>query len=191
MEKVYTIVELKKVSSEGYENAYQNYYNCECEYGYSWSDFAFSSVKAFLKLFDCVLCEFAIGGYLNEYSYDESFICLYNDEKKCEENLELSDIHGEILNKYLQLAHGKTLNEWDSCPLTGYCLDITLLEPFHEYMNGERYQDYTLGDLIDLSLSKALNETNEDYQRQLDYEGFEERCHANDYLFDIDGNLHK
>lgn len=72
--------------------------------------------------------------------------------------------------------------------MTGYYLDITLLEPLHEYMTGEKYQDYTLRDLINLSMSNALNEVDADFEYQISFEAFEEDSHSNDYYY-INGNL--
>lgn len=186
----YTIEELKEVSPTGYENAYKNYYNRECEFGYAWGDSAIDSVKKFLDLFDCELDEFVMGSvYRNDYRYTDNYIYLWNDEEECEDVLEIDEIEGEKLKEYLQTEHSCTLKKWDECPLTGYCLDITLLEPLHEYMTGEKYQDYTLKDLLDLSMSNALNEVDADFEYQLGYDAFEENCDMNDYYFDINGNL--
>lgn len=186
----YTIEELKQVSPAGYENAYKNYYNRECEFGYAWADSAIDSVKKFLDLFDCELDDFVMGSvYRNDYRYTDNYIYLWNDEEECEDVLEIDEIEGEKLKEYLQTEHSCTLKKWDECPLTGYCLDFTLLEPLHEYMTGEKYQDYTLKDLIDLSMSNALNEVDADYEYQLGYDAFEENCDMNDYYFDINGNL--
>lgn len=186
----YTIEELKEVSPTGYENAYKNYYNHECDYGYAWFDSAIDSVKKFLSLFDCELCEFVMGSvYRDDYRYNDNYIYLWNDEEECDDELEIDELEGEKLKQYLELAHGITLEKWDECPLTGYCLDITLLEPLHEYMTGEKYQDYTLKDLINLSMSNALNEVDADFEYQLGYDAFEENCDMNDYYFDINGNL--
>lgn len=186
----YTIEELKEVSPIGYKHAYEEFYKFQCEFGYGWADSAIDSVKKFLALFDCELHEFVINSvYRNDYSYTDNYIYMWNDDEECDDELEINELDGEKLKQYLQLAHGKTLEEWDECPLTGYCLDITLLEPLHEYMTGEKYQDYTLKDLIDLSMSNALNGVDADFEYQISYEAFEENSYANDYYYDINGNL--
>lgn len=186
----FTIKELKDVNSKGYDRAYENYVNSQYEHGYNWYDEAIASVKKFLQLFDCDLCDFVMGStYRNDYRYNDNYIYLWNDEEECEDELAIEEIQGEKLKEYLQLAHGSTLEKWNECPLTGYCLDIALLEPLHEYMTGEKYQDYTLKDLIDLCMSNALNEVDADFEYQLGYDAFEENSECNDYYYDINGNL--
>ena len=56
-------------------------------------------------------------------------------------------------------------------------------------MTGEKYQDYTLRDLINLSMSNALNEVDADFEYQISFEAFEEDSLSNDYYYDINGNL--
>ena len=186
----YTLEELKEVNPTGYDNAYRNYYEFQCEYGYAWFDSAIDSVKKFLSLFDCKLCDFVVGSvYRDDYSYTDNYIYMWNEDEQCEDALEIDEIEGEKLKEYLQAKHGDTLEKWNECDLTGYCLDITLLEPLHEYMTGEKYQDYTLRDLINLSMSNALNEVDADFEYQISFEAFEEDSHSNDYYYDINGNL--
>lgn len=178
----YTIDELKEVSLEGYYNAFNQYEKSQFENGYNWHNEAIASVKKFLEMFECQLIEFVIGSvYGDDFKY--SSIHLWDDE------LEIEKMHGEKLKQYLQLEHGTTLENWDECPLTGYCFDITLLKPLHEFMSGEKYQDSTLKDLIDLALHYAIEEVDADYEYQCGYEAFEENSRCNDYYYDINGNL--
>ena len=186
----YTIDELKEVSPKGYANAFNDYEKTQFNLGYNWVDDAISSVKKFLSLFDCELDEFVIGSvYSNDYRYTDNYIYMWNEDEQCDDALEIDELEGEKLKQYLELEHGKTLEKWDYCPLTGYCLDITLLEPLHQFMTGEKYQDSTLKDLIDLALHYAIEEVDADYEYQCGYEAFEEDSRCNDYYYDINGNL--
>lgn len=186
----YTIDELKEVSPTGYDNAFNEYEKTQFNLGYNWFDEAVQSVRKFLNLFDCTLADFVVGSVYNDhFKYYDSYIYIWNEEEQCEDMLEIHEIDGEKLREYLQSEHKPTLEKWDECPLTGYCLDITLLEPLHEYMTGEKYQDYTLKDLIDLAMSNAIKEVDADFEYQCSYEEFEEDSHRNNYYYDIDGNL--
>lgn len=186
----YTIEELKEISPAGYDKAYQDYCDFQYSVGYAWGDWAIKSVEKFLDLFDCALIDFVIGSvYHDHFKYADNYIYIWNEEEQCEDMLEIHEIDGEKLKEYLQSEHGATLEKWDECPLTGYCLDITLLEPLHEYMTGEKYQDYTLKDLIDLAMKNAIMDVDADFEYTLSYESFEENSRCNDYYYDINGNL--
>lgn len=186
----YTIDELKEVNLKGYYNAFNQYEKFQLENGYNWHYEAIQSVEKFLALFDCQLTRFVIGSvYGDDFGYCDNYIYLWNDEEECDDELEIDELEGEKLKQYLELAHGKTLEKWDYCPLTGYCLDITLLEPLHQFMTGEKYQDSTLKDLIYLALHYAIEEVEADYEYQCGYEAFEEDSRCNDYYYDINGNL--
>lgn len=186
----YTIDELKEVSPTGYDNAFNEYEKTQFNLGYNWFDEAVQSVRKFLNLFDCTLAGFVVNSvYNDDFEYYDSYIYIWNEEEQCEDMLEIHEIDGEKLREYLQSEHGTTLENWDECPLTGYCFDITLLKPLHEYMTGEKYQDYTLKDLIDLAMSNAIKEVDADFEYQCGYEAFEENSRCNDYYYDINGNL--
>lgn len=187
---LYTIEELKEVNPQGYEHAFNEYEKFNHEIGYNWWNEAIASVEKFLKMFDCDLTSFRLGSvYSNDFNYLEGYIYQWNEEEEIDEEIELDDMKGENLKNYLQSEHGEIFKNWDNCPLTGYCLDITLLEPFHEFMTGEEYQNYSLKELIDHAMQLAINEVNDDYEYQCGYEAFEENSIANDYYYDIDGNL--
>lgn len=175
----YTIDELQKVSPQGYKNAFNRYEKNQLENGYNWHHESIASVEKFLGLFDCQLIEFVMGSvYANDFKYTS--IHLLDDEL---------EIYGDELMQYLQSEHKEILEKWDECPLTGYCLDFTLLEPLHDFVTGEKYQDCSLKDLIDLSMSRAIEAVDADFEYQCGYEAFEEDSYMNDYHYDINGNL--
>ena len=184
----YTIEELKGLNPEGYENAYYKFAEAEGAF-YNWANEAVDSVEKFLSLFDCTLRDFVIGSvYNDDYSYNDDYIYLWNDEEEYNECFEIDELSGEKLKSYLQLAHGETIEKFEFCPLTGYCLDITLLEPVYEFLTGKNHQDSTLKDLIDMALSRALNEVDGDYEYQTSEEAFEEKSRDEDMYYDINGN---
>lgn len=186
----YTIEELKEVNPQGYENAYDNYVEHESKYGYAWYNEAIASVETFLELFECKLINMTFGSvYQDDYKYANNCLWLFNDKEEEHQYLDLYEIKGDLLKSYLQNAHGNTIENYDECQLTGYCLDYTLLEPLHDYLNGGEHQECSLQDLIEMGLSNALNEIDGNYEYQLSYEAFEENSMANDYYYDIDGNL--
>lgn len=192
----YTIDELKKVSPQGYQNAFEQYEETQITYGYDYMDMATASVEKFLALFDCVLTRFIVGSvYGDDFAYSGYYITLSDEDgEEIWANLPVSefssgDLKGERLKKYLTLTHGEILEKWDDCPLTGYCLDITLLEPLHQFVTGEKYQDYTLKDLVDIAMHYAIEEVDADYEYQCGYEAFEEHSKDNNLYYDINGNL--
>lgn len=186
----YTIDELKKVSPQGYQNAFEQYEEIQITYGYDYMDMAIASVENFLTLFNCDLAKFIVNSvYTDDFAYYEGYAVFWDDDEENWVGLGISELKGEQLKKYLTLAHGETLEKWDDCPLTGYCLDITLLEPLHQFVTGEKYQDYTLKDLVDIAMHYAIEEVDADYEYQCGYEAFEERSKDDDLHYDINGNL--
>ena len=188
----YTIEELKEINLKGYYHAFNEYEKFQMEIGYNWWNEALASVEKFLSMFDCTLREFVLGSvYENHFAYNDNWIPIWNNEGEEEEleMLEIDEIFGEKLKRYIETEHGEILEKWDECPLTGYCLDYTLLLPIHEFLTGEKYQDYSLKQLIDHAMHMAINEVDDDYEYQCGYEAFEEDSISNDYYYDINGNL--
>lgn len=183
---LYTIQELEKINPDGYAHAYQQYCNSVSEY--AWYDEVIRSIEKFLDLFDCKLEDFCLNSYRNDFDYSEkSYYRPWNDDEETE--LEMDELAGSRLKNYLLATCKNEIDKWDDCPLGEIWIDIELLEPFHQFVTGEKYQDYTLQDLINTSLQQALDNVNDDYDSQFTEERFVENSDENDYYYDIDGNL--
>lgn len=187
---LYTIKELKEVSPEGYKNAYYKYCEFKEQDGYVWKSEAIKSIEEFLRLFDCTLVSITFNSvYADDFKYIDKYISVWNEEEQSYELLDIEEIKGDKLKEYLNLAHGAMVENYQECSLTGYYLDFTLLTPLYEFMNGNEYQDYSLQDLIELSLHMALEEIDADIEYSLSYEAFEDYSECNECYYDIKGNL--
>ena len=182
----YTIKELKELSQEGFNNAHSNYIHAKQREQYNWTDEVTSSLEKFLELFNCSW--YSWDADYSGVEYGEGEIVIYDEDTDEDIYYSLNELHGEMLKNYLQENHQDEISKWDNCPLTGIVFDNTLLEPFHKFLTGEDYQDYSLKDLIEKSCEDLMEDVQNDIEYQETEAYFIEECEAYDWHFDINGN---
>ena len=184
----YTIEELKEVNYSGYVKAHRDYQN---DFQFHFTDEVNSSLEKFLDLFNCKLVSWTTNYYQVEYRQIQYIYVDTEDidETYDEESYGIYELHGKALRKFLYQQCKNEMDKWDYCPLTGVCYDYTLLEPLHQFLTGEKYQDYTLQELIDLACRNLMIEVDSEIDSLMGEEYFIEHCQGNDYYFTIDGDL--
>ncbi len=92
----------------------------------------------------------------------------------------------------------KCTKEYDNCPLTGYCMDNSLIIPILNYVRktGEykaktlkQWEAVTLEDIINDCCSTWAKDCNNDAEHQASMEAFIEACEANNYIFTSAGRM--
>lgn len=74
-----------------------------------------------------------------------------------------------------------------NCPLTGYYIDNSLLDPMWKFM--EKPDSSTFHDLIEECLGSWVKDCESDYEHSASEESFIEDCAANDWMFDKQGRI--
>ena len=162
----YTFDEL---SEEAKDNAKQRYFSVA---GYSWSEDALASLKAFAKAFDARLSDYQIDWFNSTYS-DAEFDAPEMSRREIGRRL-------RALGSYDK----KTLRGNGECKLTGYCADEDALDGMRKaYFAGES----DLGELLQEGFSSWLKAAQADAEDQYSDERFAEFCEANEYEFTEDG----
>ena len=82
----------------------------------------------------------------------------------------------------------KEITIYDSCPLTGYCGDESLLEPLREFMRNPDAKQ-SIEDIFYSCLNGWLSDYAKDYDYWLSEESIREDIACNDCEFLIDGSL--
>ena len=180
----YTIKELKEINEVGYTNAHKKYME---HFEFAWVNEVTESLEKFLGLFNCQLTSWD-ADYKSVY-YRQGDVSIYNEEEDDYDYYELNQIEGKMLTDYLLENCHEDVSNWEQCPLTGVCYDVDLLEPLHEFLTGEKYQDYTLHDLIELATYNLMKVVENEIYYLMSEKYFIEIATDNDWYFDINGNL--
>jgi hypothetical protein len=166
--KAYTFGEL---SDEAKDTAKQDYFSGA---GYSWSEDALASLKAFAKAFDARLSDYSIDWFRSTYS-DAEFDAPEMSRREIGRRL-----------RALGTYDKKTLRGHGECKLTGYCADEDALDGMRKaYFAGES----DLGELLQEGFQSWLTAAQADAEYQFSDEAFAETCEANSYEFDEAGRM--
>jgi hypothetical protein len=179
--KAYTYAEL---SQSAQRRAFEKYRSEE----FDWSEEMVEAIRAFYKEFDCI-----------DYSRDYTDI-VRKDRKVC-------DLEGLVARRYFlaevshllwrkkmyTLPNGKTRKsritvEDRDCPLTGMCIDYSLLEPIRSFIARPK-MNTTVEDV----LRDCVESWRIAYQNEEEYSSSESRfiedCDANEWIFTEEGVL--
>lgn len=74
-----------------------------------------------------------------------------------------------------------------NCPLTGYCVDNSLLDPIWKFMDSP--DNRTFKDLLDDCFGEWIKDCEADYEYSTSMEMFVEECESNDWTFDEKGRM--
>jgi hypothetical protein len=76
----------------------------------------------------------------------------------------------------------------DDCPLTGYCMDICILDPVYKFIKNP-VPNTSLNDLIEDCFSSWVKGCNDDLEYSASMEAFIESCNANEWTFTESGKM--
>ena len=189
--ELFDVMELKEKYPDGYQFAYRQFQEKESSKEYDWTDEVTKTMKRFLAMFDCDWVSWSVYDYVR-YDYRMPQVSFENDgdEMVC---LDFNNITGEWLSRYFEEHISKddlkAIRNYESCPLTGVCFDYEPLHVICEYLEEGKYQDYSLEELIDLGLSKLVDEVESDIEYHESEEGFIEHCREFDCHFTKEGQL--
>ena len=192
-----------------------------------WKDMWAPTIKKFEELFNVDLGIDSRYGWRyrvtfnEEYFFDNGEVSVFPDCNG-QYSIRMDGLSGEKLRNYIDTQfsscmkrktffgknYGKRrisriFKEWDNCPLTGCCSDISILEPIAEYLNHKQgdygwkkadgiinksWKYYTFNDLMDAcadSIIKAI-EGSEDYYESDEYvlEELSNRSYGEHFLAD-------
>jgi hypothetical protein len=166
--KAYTFDEL---SDQAKDAAKQDYFSGA---GYSWSEDALASLKAFAEAFDAKLSDYQI----------DWFNCTYSSAEFSAPEMSRREVGRRL--RALGTYDKKTLRGHGECKLTGYCSDEDALDGMRKaYFAGES----DLGELLQEGFWSWLKAAQADAEYQYSDEAFLESCKANDYEFDESGHM--
>lgn len=128
-----------------------------------WKDMWSPTIEEFEKLFNVDLGINDRYGWSYRVSFNETYYFDNGEyyEDKADDygcfSIRLADMSGEMLRKYIdnlfsecmksktffgknygKRRRSRILKEWNNCPLTGCCSDISILEPIAEYLNHKK-----------------------------------------------------
>ena len=183
--KVYEFDELSEEAKESAINDFRE--NRE----YFWGDDNEKTLNAFVEHFSFIgLKDWSYGSYNGSdgvyFTYDDELdlenMSAYRFYKYLLNNgyLEIKELYGKK-DKYIKLN--------DNCCLTGYCMDIDILEPILNLMKNPLYYNLTAYEVIELCFSNWIKSCVSDMEYTYTDEAIEEDIKINDYEFTIEGDL--
>lgn len=149
-----------------------------------WYDEYFESLKAGIEHFD-----FELNDYSIDYTgYSPSYIKI-TAKDDC-------DLTGEALKTYLLANYNEAFNQITKkyqptftedldCMFTGYCADISFMEPINEFI--KKPYDITIEELIQKGFDNWLKDIKSEYEYTQTEDYFKDHCEANEYTFEANG----
>lgn len=99
-----------------------------------------------------------------------------------------NNFHDIVYTDYGKASPHATKSVFESCPLTGYCVDDDLLQPLRDFLTRPK-QSVTLYTLIQDCLTAWMQACNNDYEYWQSEEAIKDDIDANDYEFYDNGEL--
>lgn len=135
-------------------------------------------LKAFCDTFNISVIDWEYTECNNSYTFS------FDNEKSY-------DLKGEKLFNYLRENYFDIIDNYDTCPLTGYYLDHDILENLYNYIsdyNG-KMENITFEKLIDDCLQEFFNACSDDYAYYNSEENFKELNEYDKRFYDEKGIL--
>ncbi len=195
--KIHTIItySFSELSEDAKQEAIKSYHYIDA--GYHWYDEWINSLKKFCDVtgINLINYNFQRGGITYNYYLN---------------NIDLTDLKGlrlrawlinnwlpkfekgkfiiKFIGANLKSYHSKCQTEI-SCPLTGYCGDMSLIEPILEFIN--KPNDSNLEDVINECMSRFQKEFCADMEYQDSDKYVSEHIEANEYEFLESGKIYR
>lgn len=187
-----TVFTFDELSGEAKHLAYENWLSSD---SYPWHDENLNSLIEFCDLtpinYRSINFEYGYGSFI---SYNRAF-----DFDEC-----IDDLRGLRLAKYLynnyahrfmkgkfystggqwingkyayKFRHSRITKSWQDCPLTGYCADHALLDPFFKFTDrplSDDFKNWNIRDVFGACLDNWLECAQSDYEDYFSYDNFKE-----------------
>lgn len=161
-----------------------------------------NTLKEFCKIFDVKMGSW----FYDNYRYDFSFEVTVDDEQNELSGIRLAKFvwnnYAGYISKgryystrgfldenkkyHYQHRYSKTMFSFDDCPLIGYCIDCSILQPIISCLNYKKsYESYK--ELIEDCLESFFTDCVADAEFYQSYENFMDMSCANDYEYNEDG----
>ena len=195
-----TSYKIDELSDEAKRNAY-NLWNGDSDFWCFYGDDNENTLKEFCRIFDVRMSRWDY----DKYRYDFRFEVAVDDEQNELSGIRLAKFvwnnYGDCIRQgkyyskctrddngkfFYKSRRSKTIFSYDDCPLTGYCMDCSILDPIIACLfYKESYENYEA--LIEACLNSFFKNCVADAAYQLSYENFVDMSHANDYEYNEDG----
>ena len=164
-----------KLSESAKQKAIEkNAYNSE----YFWGNDAIKSLEKFAEHFNCELKNYSID-WCEKYRCEVSF-----NVPEYMQNISKKELKRYIMS--MGKFDKKTLKGIGECKFTGVCFDEDAADGARiAFLNGET----DLKEILYAGYESWIKAGISDYEYQISEAGYTEQCEANDYEFDIDGNM--
>lgn len=171
-----TIYRFHELSPAAKDSARQ-WYQCQGDGGYNWSEEALDSLKALAQHFGAKLSRYEIDWGNNMHSAARFDVP------------DLSRAEIGVLLGQLGAFNPETLCGDGECKLTGFCHDESAIDGFRiAFM---RYGKTELAQLLEAGFRSWLAACHADYDDFYSDEQFAEHCEANDYEFTKNGEFYR
>lgn len=167
--QLYRFAELSESAKQRAKDQY-----AECE-GYVWASEAVDSIKALAAHF---------GGRMSRWEVD-FFNCSHSSARF--DMPELSKREIAALLKELGTYNRRTLKGHGDCKLTGYCGDEDAIDGLRIAFKRGKIVD--MNELMQAAFDSWMKAAQADCEWQYSDEAFGETCEANEWEFDVRGNL--
>lgn len=187
--ETFEVFKLNELSAKSQETAYERWLN---NFEYFWADENRSTLDEFCKLFDVRVYDWEYGCNYN-YRFDitnedAEELCGLRLWKFLMNNFWNFLYERKVFSTGNKKRKSKILYEKNSCFLTGYCMDDTILSPVYDFL--EKPCELNYRELIDSCLDNFFSACNQDYEYEISRENFETECSENGWEFFSNGKLY-
>lgn len=190
--KTINVYSVNELSDKAKQRAFEKW--CQ-EDDYPWNEENSKALRKFEEIFPVDVRDF-------EYGYRKNIDWKYTGEEN------IGELNGSRLATYIQNHYGSALfrpkyighlegkpkftpvysrvQKENSCVLTGYYIDNSILGPIYEFL--KKPTNTTFKDLLGDCLESWLSACENDYEGYFSLESFLDHAEANEYEFDVDGN---
>lgn len=190
--QIYTFDELSDKAKD------KAYYKWLESIDYYWHDENVNSLQAFCKVIGIsdrhIDYEYGHRDYINvRYDFDDNIMALrgHRLSKFLWNNYAHDFLKGKYYStqgKYIdgkycyKSRYSKIQKTWQDCPLTGYCVDYNILQPFFDFID-KPLKDWDITDVLNDCFESWLKTCSKDYEHCTSMEYFANEASENDYEF--------